>query len=205
MRSTHRGDTPGGSARRSDPGAGSRRARPPGPGAGRALARGRRVPGRHADALATSGGDSSTRQGDGKTVQPISALDRAAQREWMPSLRPATASIELVFHDGDSDRSSSRCLRGGAASMSPHVDGVQFRSYGPGVPPHTFRGKRPVPHPLAAGAFATLAATLIAVPTSRDHIRIREPAISAPDDEGTSRSPHRGRNTGVPLSDTSDQ
>ena len=30
-------------------------------------------------------------------------FDRDAQQQWIQSLRPLTASIELVFHDGDTD------------------------------------------------------------------------------------------------------
>lgn len=33
----------------------------------------------------------------------IPALDEAAQAKWMESLRPKTATIELLFHDGDTD------------------------------------------------------------------------------------------------------
>lgn len=33
----------------------------------------------------------------------IPALDRQSQMAWMQSLRPRTATIELLFHDGDSD------------------------------------------------------------------------------------------------------
>jgi hypothetical protein len=33
----------------------------------------------------------------------LADFDRDAQRQWMQSLRPRTAGIELVFHDGDTD------------------------------------------------------------------------------------------------------
>jgi len=33
--------------------------------------------------------------------EPIAGLNRAAQLEWMQSLRSRTAHIELLFHDGD--------------------------------------------------------------------------------------------------------
>jgi hypothetical protein len=55
--------------------------------------------------------------------EPIAGLDRAAQLEWIQSLRSRTAHIELLFHDGDADHlltstlawlDSSRCVRVGA-------------------------------------------------------------------------------------------
>lgn len=33
----------------------------------------------------------------------IPALDKATQAKWMESLRPRTATIQLLFHDGDTD------------------------------------------------------------------------------------------------------
>jgi hypothetical protein len=35
--------------------------------------------------------------------EPIAGLDRAAQLQWMRSLRSRAAHIELLFHDGDTD------------------------------------------------------------------------------------------------------
>ena len=37
-------------------------------------------------------------------------FDRDAQRQWMQSLRPRTASIELVFHDSDTDHPLTEAL-----------------------------------------------------------------------------------------------
>jgi hypothetical protein len=43
-------------------------------------------------------------------LEPVAGFDRAAQREWMHSLRSKTAHIELLFHDGDTDHPLARTL-----------------------------------------------------------------------------------------------
>ena len=43
-------------------------------------------------------------------LEPVAGFDRAAQREWMRSLRSTTAYIELVFHGGDNEHPLSRTL-----------------------------------------------------------------------------------------------
>ena len=44
------------------------------------------------------------------TLEPIVGLDRAAQHQWMQSLRSQAAHIELLFHDGDADHPMIRTL-----------------------------------------------------------------------------------------------
>lgn len=44
-------------------------------------------------------------------LEPIFGLNTAAQLEWMQSLRARTATIELVFHDGDADSKLAEKLK----------------------------------------------------------------------------------------------
>ena len=70
----------------------------------------------------------------------IPAVDQAGQATWMESLRPRTTTIELLFHDGDTDHP----LTHGLAWLSPiRQVGVGARPGYPGPQPNAVLHRYP--------------------------------------------------------------